>query len=82
MRTLQCNHFVDCQLTKIHMEVNISIMKQNKSTLLVLGEGILGNEIMIWTIGKCKFPILHNAGIKTCLFKPSDFTLQQYSFPT
>ena len=49
--------FVDCWLsiTKFCTEVNISILKQNKSTLWVLGEEISGNGIS--TIGKWKFTI-------------------------
>ena len=43
---------VDCWLsiTKLCTKVNISILKQNKSTLWVLGEEILGNAVS--TIGK------------------------------
>ena len=59
--------FVDCWLliTKLWTEINISILKQNKLTLWVLGEEILGKGIL--TIGKWEFTILQNGMVSyTC----------------
>ena len=59
--------FVDrwLQITKLCTEVNISVLKQYKSTFSVLGEEISGNGIS--TIGKRKFTILQNGMVSnTC----------------
>ena len=74
---LRMSIVIDCWLyiAKSCKEVNISILKQNKSTLWILGEAISGNGIS--TIGKWKFTILENEIYKDSIFHLSVWLIGQ-----
>ena len=73
--------FVDrlLQITKLCTEVNISVLKQYKSTLKVLGEEISESGNGISTIGKRKFTILQN-GMVSLLNESSPFCRTEWLY--